>query len=131
MEQLLLHLIGDYLTQSHWMATQKTSRSWPALCHVLVYSLPFLLIGSLPAVLVICATHFFMDRFRLARYIILVKNRILGPYDLYDPSEPLRWENCKGTGYLADTPAWLAVWLMIIADNTIHLCVNYAALKWL
>jgi len=125
MEQLLLHMIGDYIFQSHWMATQKTSRMWPAFCHAVVYSLPFLLIGSPLAVLVICVTHFFMDRFRLARYVIYAKNQLLGN------REVMLWTDCKGTGYPSETPAWLAVWLMIIADNTIHLCVNYAALRWL
>jgi hypothetical protein len=26
---------------------------------------------------------------------------------------------------------WLAVWLMIIADNAIHLAINAAAVTWL
>ena len=128
MEQLLLHLIGDYITQSHWMATEKTKRSWPALCHVFIYSMPFLLIGSPLAVSVIMVTHLFMDRFRLVRYVIFAKNSILGP--ISKPND-MTWEDCEGTGYPSDTPAWLAVWLMIIADNTIHLIVNYAALRWL
>ena len=127
MEQLLLHLIGDYIFQSHWMATKKTSRSWPAFCHVVVYSLPFLFIGSPLAVLVICVTHFFMDRFRLARRIIWAKNLMLSP-----PSPELRlWENCKNTGYPNDTPPWLAVWLMVICDNTIHLSLNFLAIRFL
>jgi len=126
MEQLLLHLIGDYVTQSHWMATRKTKSSCPALCHAVLYSLPFLAIGSPLAVLVICVTHFFMDRFRIARYVIWFKNRFLSPY-----TPELFWNNCKDTGYPSKTPAWLAVWLMIIADNTIHLCFNYIFLIWL
>jgi hypothetical protein len=27
-------------------------------------------------------------------------------------------------------PAWLAIWLMIIADNTMHIICNAAALRW-
>jgi lysine/ornithine N-monooxygenase len=34
------------------------------------------------------------------------------------------------TGYPADTPAWLAVWLLIVADNTCHLLINAAAVSW-
>ena len=74
MEQLILHLTGDYLTQSDWMAVNKAKRSWPALCHVMVYSLPFFLIGSTRAVAVILVTHFFIDRFRLTRYVVWTKN---------------------------------------------------------
>jgi hypothetical protein len=28
-------------------------------------------------------------------------------------------------------PPFLGVWLLIIVDNTMHLCINYAALSWL
>ena len=38
------------------------------------------------------------------------------------------WSECSGTGYHKDRPAWLAVWLMIIADNTMHLFFN--GLAW-
>ncbi|MDX3509165.1 DUF3307 domain-containing protein [Streptomyces caniscabiei] len=41
------------------------------------------------------------------------------------------WSECSATGYHQDRPAWLAVWLMIIADNTIHLVINAAAVTWL
>ena len=41
------------------------------------------------------------------------------------------WSESKGTGYPADKPAWMAVWLMIIADNTMHLLINTAAVVWL
>ncbi|WP_205679869.1 DUF3307 domain-containing protein [Paenarthrobacter ureafaciens] len=30
---LLAHLIGDYLIQSDWMASEKTKRWWPAIAH--------------------------------------------------------------------------------------------------
>jgi len=52
MEQLLLHLIGDYITQTDWMARKKLE-------------------------------------------------------------------------------SLLAVWLLIAVDNTTHLAINYAALRWL
>jgi hypothetical protein len=35
------------------------------------------------------------------------------------------------TGYAPDVPPFLAVWLLIAADNTLHLAINYAALRWL
>ncbi len=32
-ESLLAHLVGDYLIQSDWMATEKVKRWWPAIVH--------------------------------------------------------------------------------------------------
>lgn len=123
MEQLILHLFGDFITQSDWMAVNKTKRSWPALCHAVVYSLPFLLLGSPVAVTVIFASHFLIDRFRLVRYVIWAKNCL----------SPTRhpWSECSATGFHKSLPEWSATWLMVIADATLHLAGNYAALRWL
>lgn len=123
MEQLLLHGIGDYLTQTDWMARKKTSSWFAALLHAFVYALPFLLIGSIQAVLVIFGTHAVIDRYRLARYVIFAKNWINEP--------SIRWRDCNQTGYSNAMPDWLSVWLMIIADNVIHLTINYLALRFL
>jgi len=41
------------------------------------------------------------------------------------------WHECSGTGYHKDRPAFLAVWLMIIADNTLHLICNALAFRYL
>jgi hypothetical protein len=126
MEQLILHLVGDYVLQSDWMAAEKTKRSWPCLAHVLVYTLPFLLVTSSPWALgMILSTHFLLDRFRLIRYMLWLKN-MLGSAEYRRP-----WSECTGTGYPSEKPAWLAVWLMIVADNAVHLAINYAAIRWL
>lgn len=121
MIQLILHLVGDYVTQSDWMAMNKTKASFPALCHATLYSAPFLFIGSLRAVFVIWATHFLIDRFRLARYVVFAKNFMGWPWP--------KWADCSATGYPSDRPAWMAVWLLIAADNTLHLLINYVALE--
>lgn len=123
MIQLILHLIGDYITQSDWMAQNKTKSHFAALCHALVYSLPFLLIADRWAFGVIFVSHFLVDRYRLARYVVFAKNFMGWPFP--------KWEDCKATGYPSDRPAWMAVWLLIIADNTIHLAGNYFAVKYL
>lgn len=124
MAQLLLHLLGDYLLQTDWMASNKRARSWPALVHALFYGFPFLLLHpSELAIWVIIASHFFIDRFGLARYVVFAKNWATEP--------SLRWCACRTTGYPDTTPLWLAAWLMIIADNTLHLGINYLALKYL
>lgn len=124
MEQLLLHLIGDYITQTNWMAMQKIRSNVVAALHAFVYSLPFLLITQSGwALFVICWTHYLIDRYRLARYVVFAKNWVTEP--------GLKWEDCSGTGYPSSAPPWLAFWLLIIADNTLHLCINYAAIRWL
>lgn len=125
MTPLILHLVGDYLTQSDWMAQEKTRASWPAAAHAFVYGLPFVIIGSWPAVAVIIGSHFVIDRWRLARYVVWAKN-MAAPARYRYP-----WADCAGTGYHADRPAWLAVWLLIAADNTLHLICNALALGWL
>ena len=122
-DQLVLHAIGDYLLQSDWMATNKTKSAFAAAVHALVYSLPFLLLMPSPAAYgMIFGTHLIIDRFRLARYVVWVKNWI-------GPNSP--WSDCTATGYPSDRPAWLTVWLMIIADNILHVLINGAALRWL
>lgn len=123
MEQLILHLIGDYITQSHWMAVNKTKAWWPACVHSILYSLPFMLIGGHCAVLAIWLTHLFIDRFRLARFVVFAKNHLGSPLP--------EWSDCSATGFSSDTPPWLAVWLLIIVDNTLHLAINYVSLRWL
>jgi hypothetical protein len=174
MEQLLMHLFGDYIVQSHWMANNKTKHWWPALAHASAYSASFAIaccfgILSWRALFVIWSTHYVIDRYRLARYVVWAKNwigpatrsetnaealeraRCLGLVSrspVFEGDElnrfltwlennrstvscNLSWTECYATGNPPDVPPFLAVWLMIIADNTIHLCVNYAAMRWL
>lgn len=114
-DQLVAHLVGDYLIQSHWMATEKTKVSLAAGVHAATYTLPFALIThSLIALSLIAATHFLIDRYRLARFVVWLKNGARGPV--------------TATGYPADVPPWLAVWLLIIADNTLHILCNGLAI---
>ena len=124
MEQLLLHLIGDYVTQTDWMARHKVNTTFAALCHAIVYSLPFLLLSpSLAAISAIALSHFLIDRYRLARYVVFGKNKLT--------DWQLKWADCRATGFPASVPASQAFWLMILVDNTMHLSINYAALRWL
>jgi hypothetical protein len=121
MNQLVLHLCGDYITQSHWMATRKTSSTWAAFCHATIYSIPFHWICGWQALGIIWFTHLLIDRFRLARYVVFAKNFMGWPFP--------EWADCSATGYPSATPAWLSVWLLIAADNTLHLTINYFAIK--
>jgi len=122
-DQLICHAIGDYILQSDWMATEKTKRSVAALAHVVAYGLPFLFLRpSVAAYLFIVGTHFVIDRWRLARYVVWLKNWL-------GPNRP--WGECAATGYPSDRPVWLTVWLLIIADNTMHALCNAFALMFL
>jgi hypothetical protein len=128
------------------MANRKT-RSWTvAMVHGLVYALPFLLFNpSMLAFYAIWWSHALIDRYRLARFVVWAKNFIapLADEELNtDRGAGVEggwkwarwwypWAECAGTGYHKDRPAFLAVWLLIIADNTLHLICNGLALKYL
>ena len=177
-DQILLHLVGDYIIQSDWMAGEKTKKSVAAMAHAVTYTLPFLFLTRSPLALAfICLTHFVIDHWRLARYVCWIKNfvgprrtlsdeefvfwngRVFSggehkpgdtvwsdgkPYIVLEPvaeddslkTRPYQqwwhpWSECVGTGYHKDRPAWLAVWLMIITDNIMHLILNGVALRYL
>lgn len=61
--------------------------------------------------------------------------RVLGGYSSDDQWTNNRrrfsWENSRTTGYPAEIQPWLAGTLIIVADNTLHLLTNWAALEWL
>lgn len=119
----LAHIVGDYLIQSDWMAQEKTTRWWPAAAHAVTYGLPFVLVTqSAAALLVIVATHAVIDRYRLARHVVWAKNQ-LAP-QAFRPGH-------TATGYDESRPEWLSTWLLIIADNVLHMLINVAAVVWL
>lgn len=114
-DQLVAHAVGDYILQSNWMANEKTRNSVAAATHAATYTLPFCLITqSVAALLVISITHFLIDRLRLARYVVWLKNGAKGPI--------------TATGYPDSMSPFLSVWLYIAADNVIHVLINGAAI---
>jgi len=164
-DQILCHLVGDYILQSSWMASKKTSQSFPALVHAVFYSMPFAVMLFLLRVpmskswiplLVISGTHFIIDRFRLARYlcwgkdfiapkILKVNTSIKVPNVIVGRTETSKvlewreegktylgrnylWSMCSKTGYPDTNPVWLSTWLLIIADNTVHIAINALAI---
>lgn len=123
-DQLLAHAVGDYVLQSDWMATEKATKSLAALAHAATYILPFLFLTTNPKVLlVIGGTHFIIDRFRLARYVVWVRN-----YP-WPGSKP--WAQCRDTGFANGLPPYMSAWLLIIVDNIIHVVINGAALTYI
>jgi hypothetical protein len=124
---LLGHLVGDYVLQSHWMATAKTSSWRAAIAHAVVYTACHLpVVHSPAALLVIGGTHAVIDRYRLARYLVWAKNH-LAPAGHRPPA----WAACSATGYDPATPVGLAIGLLIVADNALHLAINTVAVIWL
>jgi hypothetical protein len=157
-DQVLCHLVGDYIFQSDWMALNKTKNSKACLAHAFTYTLPFCLMTlDLKALVFILLTHFVIDRWRLVRYVNWIKNFLapkwLERLSLGDTGISVQttskgsscdaplvkltlirnhpWVACEGTGYHKDRPPWMAVWLMIIADNTLHILLNGLALKYI
>lgn len=117
-DQLVAHAVGDYILQSDWMADNKTKSHVAAALHAVTYTLPFLLITiNAAALLAVCGTHFLIDRYRLARFVVWVKN---GP-----------WKPITATGYPDSKPDFLSIWLLIIADNILHVICNAVAIAYL
>lgn len=120
---VLAHLVGDYLIQSHWMAAEKTKRWWPAIAHGATYALPYVAVTrSWSALLVIAATHVVIDHYRLARHVNWLRNQA-APRAYRAPH--------NATGSPDVVPDWLAVSLLFITDNTMHLLINASAVYWL
>jgi hypothetical protein len=122
-DQLICHLIGDYVLQTAWLANEKSRRNMATIVHCFFYILPFLLLKpSLVALAVMVVTHFFIDRFRLARFIVRWRDSL---------TDGLKAEDCQDNGFPKETPIWLAGWLAIIVDNVMHLFINGLSLYYL
>lgn len=121
MLELLAHLVGDYVLQSHTMAMYKTSEAKWALIHAFFYSLPFLFLVQDPVQwLVILLTHAYIDRYKIAdRWC-----------RFYGVGHPGLWWRKDGADFAAPPP-FVGVWLTIIVDNTLHLCINHFTLAYL
>lgn len=120
MDPVLAHFVADWVFQSQWMASSKTSRWLPAAVHVAVYGALFALLvpaaRSWPVLAVVVGTHYLIDRYRLARHVNWLAN-FIAPWmrlmawerkyrgvppglrdddDRWEPSEeddPIRWRS--------------------------------------
>jgi hypothetical protein len=143
-DQLVAHAVGDYLLQSDWMAQNKRSSGIAAFAHAAVYTLCFLPFLA-PAwtwtafwqFQAICLSHYLIDRYGLARYVVWGKNFLAPPWVQVPHSKKgwtlernMPWMVCTATGYPPERPAWLATWLTIIADNILHVLINGWVLSW-
>jgi hypothetical protein len=113
---LILHFAGDYLLQNDWMAKNKTRENFVCYVHCLLYTLPFgLVLRQSPWLFFVFATHFAIDRWRLAEYWIRLVN--------------WHWSG-DNYGYDETKPKYMSVWLLIVIDNTFHILLNSLAI-WL
>jgi hypothetical protein len=119
MEQFILHLIGDYLLQNNWISLNKKKAgnlgSFACHVHCILYSAPFLFIGSWKAVFIIYFTHYIIDRHFIVSTFTAIKN---GIYEI------------DNYGYGKTTDKTTAMWLHILNDNTLHMVINFLALKY-
>ena len=115
MDQLICHLVGDYVLQTDWMAKKKTSSVAAAVVHSFFYALPFILItGWSWALFGIFATHINIDHYRLAGFVIRLKQ--------------WSWKNDTPS---SATPPDINLMLLIVIDNTMHLTINFFSIKYL
>jgi len=101
---LVGHLFGDFLLQTDWMAKSKTSDSRVCVAHCASYTLGVCLFALwLPiwAMAVIFATHFAIDRWRLARVFM------------------------KWTDHEEFATGGLSPWSIIVTDQVLHLIILY------
>lgn len=130
LEQIIAHGIGDYVLQSDQMAVQKTKSHRWALFHGIFYTIPFLFLTTSPeALLIIAGTHYLIDRYRLAMYVVWVKTLIdavvLSPWDIRG-----YFTHVCNDGFPEATPGFLRVWIYIIVDNLLHITINAAAIYY-
>lgn len=75
LDLLAAHMIGDFILQSHTIATQKLTSIWARIEHVALYSLSFIIIASIHApsqrnyvlfISLLALSHFIIDSRRWA-----------------------------------------------------------------
>ena len=72
--------------------------------------------------LVIFSTHAVIDRMAIASTFCRLNNLLWLGGDA-----PAKDDN----GYCTTTPPYVRFWLVVIVDNTLHLCINHIALNYL
>ncbi len=108
-EQIILHLAGDYMLQNQWMSNKKTENNPTgyivAIIHSLIYSLPFwVFLTNWQGWLFIFISHFLIDKYELGKIWIKLAN--------------YRNRNYKSVNN----------GIRIVIDNTFHIICNYVAI---
>lgn len=96
----------------------------PAVTHGVKYAAAFLPLTRSPkALAVICGTHIVLDHFRWAKHVNFARNQFA--------PKAYRATNLENAGSPEEVPKGLAMALMFITDNTIHMLINEWALdRW-
>ena len=68
------------------------------------------------ALLTIFLTHYLIDAGKVVEWFLAVRNGVF---------------NIKNFGFSKERPFAVSVWLLIITDNSIHLIINYLAIKYM
>lgn len=98
MGYLVAHLVGDFLLQDDWMAQNKKRSSFACTVHVVVYMLPFLLLGlSWWQLTLIAIQHWAQDRSGFVMWYM----KVAGKSDFAEPP--------------------FAPWSIFVVDATFHL----------
>jgi hypothetical protein len=122
--QIVAHLIGDYVLQSHWMAAKKSEKIYLAALHSFIYVIPFLIMRpTWITMAIIIGTHFVIDHWRWSRYVIWAQN-MFGPKKYRLPFPKAR---DSGSAFPGTTPLTLATFLAIISDDVLHMICNSLA----
>lgn len=133
-EILLGHLFGDYLLQNEWMALNKSKNNWvgwiAAITHCVIYTSAVCMITNNYDILwmvIVFISHFFIDKFNLAHYYLLViKGRNLRKFLDEDKTKDvvLFTDSENGFRNIALRGGFNAV-VYTITDNTMHLLLMY------
>lgn len=133
MEQLLLHLFGDFVVQDSYTGLHKKDKNLKGfilcLIHCIVYSLPFFLLTNWIGVIGIALTHFIIDRWNLVVYFLAIRDRTIKGvshkrYGIFGYFRTFVYDT-SNFGFKENRPFAISVWLFIITDNTLHLACNY------
>lgn len=77
-EQLILHLLGDFILQTDWQAANKKKASWigeiACQIHCILYSIPFILITDYIHVILIYVSHYAIDRTNVITWFLSFRN---------------------------------------------------------
>ena len=123
MDQLLAHLVGDYLFQNKWISVKKHENFLVALLHGALYTLPFVLITQVPiTLLIIGLTHAVIDYFSIGSWVMWLKDQFAPKKFRSSVDEVMKSTN--------DPNNWLMFSLRIVNDNALHLLINFFAIKY-
>jgi hypothetical protein len=122
----LAHLFGDYVVQTDHMARTKTAPDGAAsaAAHAATYTACYLPLTRNPrALAIIGGTHYVIDRYRLAKHLVWLRNQAAPTASRYPRGK------ANPFGGHPDQPDWLAGWLLFLADNAVHIAINEWALR--